>query len=133
MEAQNNPTAGTPESTVEITMAATPVWIPVARTVAEQLAGRANFDRDATTDVRLAVDEACAAAAAQSAEGTTLTCSFAVGPGRMEIEVRGAAAAEPAPFGALAWRMLRAVTDELSLRHQPGQVISIRLAKSSPQ
>jgi serine/threonine-protein kinase RsbW len=116
-------------NSIEIRMAATPVWIPVARSVAEGLAGRANFDGDATCDVRLAVDEACAAVANQTAEGAMLTCAFIVEPGRMDIEVSGAAATEPAPFGALAWRILRAVTDELVLRHKPGHLVSIRMAK----
>lgn len=93
------------------------------------MAGHANFDSDATCDVRLAVDEACAAVANQTANGAALTCEFAVQPGRMEIEVSGAATADPAPFGTLSWRILRTVTDELMLRHHPGHRFSIRMAK----
>ena len=125
MEARN----GSQKSAVEIRIAATPVWIPVARSVAERLASQANFDGEATCDVRLAVDEACAAVANQTAGGATLTCSFAVGPGRMDIEISGAATDEPAPFGTLRWRILRAVTDELVLRHRSGDLFSIRMAK----
>jgi len=125
MEARN----GSQTNAVEIRMAATPVWIPIARSVVERLADRANFDSAATCDVRLAVDEACAAATNQTAEGATLTCTFDVQPGRMDIEVSGVAAVEPAPFAALGWRLLRAVTDELVLRHHPGHRFSIRMAK----
>ena len=125
MDARTDPLG----SEVEIRMAASPAWIPVARSVAERLASRANFDRDATDDVRLAVDEACTAVANQTAAGATLTCTFDVGPGRIVVEVSGDAADDPAPFETLAWRILRAVTDELSLRHQPGHRFTIRLAK----
>ncbi len=117
---------------IEITMAATPVWIPIARAVATQLADRANFDSDATCDIRVAVDEACAAAAAQTPDDATMTCAFTVSPGRMDILVTSPAIRDPAPFAALAWRLLRAVTDELTLRHQPGRLFSIRLSIQSP-
>ena len=117
------------QQAIEIRMAATPVWIPVARSVATELADRANFDRDSTTDIRVAVDEACAAAAAQTPDDATVTCAFTVTPGRMEVHVTSPATRDPAPFAALSWRMLRAVTDELSLRHHPGHLFSIRLAK----
>ena len=125
MEARDGPQ----NNAVEIRMAATPAWIPVARSVAERLAGRANFDGDAICDLRLAVDEACTAVANQSAEGAILTCAFGVQPGRIDFEVSGAAANEAAPFGTLSWRILRAVTDELVLRHHPGHRFTIRMAK----
>lgn len=124
--------ARTDQNTVEIRMAASPAWIPVARNLASQLADRANFDRDATTDIRVAVDEACAAAAAQTPDDATVTCSFKVSPGRMDIHVSAAAAWHPAPFAALSWRLLRAVTDDLKLRHHPGHLFSIELSKRSP-
>jgi serine/threonine-protein kinase RsbW len=111
-------------------MAAMPVRISVARVVAERLAATANFDPAATCDIRLAVDEACAAVTKQAADGAMLTCCFEVQPGRMDIEVSVPAAAEPAPFGPLCWRILREVTDELVLRHQPGQFLTIRVAKT---
>jgi len=120
---------GSHPNDVELRMAATPAWIAVARSVAERLAHQAHFDPDATCDVQLAVDEACAAVASQTADGATMTCAFDVEPGRMDIEVSAKAATRPAPFGSLGWRLLRAVTDELSLRHQPGRLLSIRMAK----
>jgi len=121
---------GLQTSAVEIRMAATPVWIPVARRLAEGLAGRAHFDQETTYDVRLAVDEACAAVADQSPDTTPMTCSFAIQPGRMDIEVSGPAAERPLPVAPLRWRLLRAVTDELTLRHRPGHRFSIRMAKT---
>jgi serine/threonine-protein kinase RsbW len=115
---------------IEIRIAATPEWIPVARAVATQLADRANFDGDATTDIRVAVDEACAAAAAQTPDDATVTCTFTVAPGRIDMQVTGPASRDPAPFAALSWRLLRAVTDELTLRHHPGHLFSISLSKT---
>lgn len=119
------------QQVIEIKIAASPEWIPVARTVATELADRAHFDGDATCDIRVAVDEACAAAAAQSSEDASVTCSFTVTPGRMDIHVSSPAALDPAPFAALSWRLLRAVTDELTLRHHPGHTFSIHLSKRS--
>lgn len=113
-------------------MVASAEWVPVARAVAERLAGQAGFGSEATCDVRLAVDEACTAVVGQVVDGGIVTCAFEVEPGLMEIVVSGEAAEVPAPFESMSWRILRAVTDELSLRHQPGRELSIRIAKRSP-
>ena len=124
------PTDGFPNA-IEITMAATPPWLSVARTVAERLATQAEFDPDAIEDIRLAVDEACTAAAAQTRDGATIRCCFTVSPGRMDIEITTPAGQTPAPFAPLAWRLLRALTDSLTLRHHPGHQFTLRLTKES--
>jgi len=115
---------------IEITMAATPVWIPVARAVATQLADRANFDSDATCDIRVAVDEACAPGRSD-ARRRTMTCAFTVSPAGWTSSHQPRDP-RPGAFAALAWRLLRAVTDELTLCHQPGRLFSIRLSIQSP-
>ena len=47
-------------STVEVRTSATAALIPTIRAVASDLAARADFDLDAISDLRMAVDEACA-------------------------------------------------------------------------
>jgi serine/threonine-protein kinase RsbW len=121
-----------PPNAIEIQMAATPQWLSVARTVAERLAAQADFHPDAIEDIRLAVDEACTAAAAQTRTGATIRCVFTVAPGHMDIEISTPAGHTPAPFAPLAWRLLRALTDSLTLRHHPGHQFTLRLSKRSP-
>lgn len=116
---------------IEITMAATPPYLSVARTVAERLATQADFHPDAIEDIRLAVDEACTAAAAQTRHGASIRCCFTVTPGRMDIEITSPATHSPAPFAPLAWRLLRALTDSLTLRHHPGHQFTLRLTKEN--
>ena len=47
-------------STVEVRTSATAALIPTIRAVVSDLAARADFDLDAISDLRMAVDEACA-------------------------------------------------------------------------
>jgi len=47
-------------STVEVRTSASAALIPTIRAVASDLAARADFDLDAISDLRMAVDEACA-------------------------------------------------------------------------
>src|ERR1700754_4413979 len=61
-------------SVVEIRISARPVLIPTVRAVASDLAGRADFDLDAISDLRMAVDEACATLVALSPDDGLLCC-----------------------------------------------------------
>jgi len=55
-------------SVVEIRISARPALIPTVRAVASDLAGRADFDLDAISDLRMAVDEACTTLVGLSAD-----------------------------------------------------------------
>ncbi|GAA5156930.1 ATP-binding protein [Pseudonocardia eucalypti] len=120
--------------TVEIRISARPELIPTVRAVASDLAGRADFDLDAISDLRMAVDEACATLVGLTTEDRVLSCRFFVG--KEHIEVVASSPAVPtegevstASFG---WRVLQTLADEVSssrgLDGQPDAVV-IRLVK----
>ena len=63
-------------STVEVRTSATAALIPTIRAVASDLAARADFDLDAISDLRMAVDEACATLASVARGDEPLTVVF---------------------------------------------------------
>src|SRR3712207_2378660 len=75
------PSAASPDgvSTVEVRTSATAALIPTIRAVASDLAARADFDLDAISDLRMAVDEACATLVDVAAPTSTLQCTFQIG------------------------------------------------------
>ena len=66
-----------------------PSLIPTIRAVASDLAARADFDLDAISDLRMAVDEACATLVDVAAPTATLLCAFLVAPERHRGARRG--------------------------------------------
>lgn len=69
---------------IELQTPAHAVAIPVIRTVAADLAARADFELDSIDDLRMAVDDACAMLVGVAADGATLSCRFIVWPERIE-------------------------------------------------
>jgi serine/threonine-protein kinase RsbW len=122
--------------TVEIRISARPELIPTVRAVASDLAGRADFDLDAISDLRMAVDEACATLVGLTAEDRVLSCQFVVG--KEHIEVIASSPAVPAEgevsTASFGWRVLQTLADEVStsrgLDTQPDTLV-IRLIKHS--
>ncbi len=105
-------------SVVEIRTSATAALIPTIRTVASDLAARADFDLDAISDLRMAVDEVCATLVDVAVAGSWLSCTFLVLPDRIqvraEVEARpGGATVSTDTFG---WRVLQTLADEVSMR-----------------
>ena len=78
-------------SVVEVRTSATAALIPTIRAVASDLAARADFDLDAISDLRMAVDEACATLVDVAAPATMLQCTFRVHAEHIEVHahVRG--------------------------------------------
>lgn len=125
---------------LEVRSAATPTLIPTIRAVAADLAARADFDLDSIADLRMAVDEACTALVGIAGPESTLTCTFAVMPDRIEVEVT-----IPLPAGApgggamvatdtFGWRVLQTLADEVLVVQLPGSdgspdQVGIRLDK----
>ena len=70
-------------STVEVRTSATAALIPTIRAVASDLAARADFDLDAISDLRMAVDEACATLVDAADPTSQLLCRFLVRPERI--------------------------------------------------
>ncbi|MFC4946080.1 ATP-binding protein [Pseudonocardia sp. GCM10023141] len=123
-------------STVEVRTSANAALIPTIRAVASDLAARADFDLDAISDLRMAVDEACATLVDVAAARATLRCTFLVRPERIEVHVevqagRADAAVSTDTFG---WRVLQTLADDVETHSTPssdghGPTVGIRLDK----
>lgn len=99
---------------VEVRIPASAAQISSVRVVAADLAARQDFDLDAVSDLRMAVDEACAALVPLAVEGATLSCVFLAGSDRMEVlatvPIRPDAQIAQNTFG---WRVLSTLTDDV--------------------
>lgn len=103
---------------VELRISARPTLIPTVRTVASDLAGRADFDLDAISDLRMAVDEACTTLVRLTTEDDTLTCVFTVDTDSIGVSV----STRPGWLGArvstesFGWRVLQTLADQVEAR-----------------
>jgi serine/threonine-protein kinase RsbW len=101
---------------VEVRISALPALIPTVRAVASDLAGRADFDLDAISDLRMAVDEACTTLIGFAPSDGTLSCRFAVEADRIEVMVsaRSNGADVKINTDSFGWRVLETLADEVS-------------------
>ena len=123
-------------STVEVRTSASASLIPTIRAVASDLAARADFDLDAISDLRMAVDEACATLVDVAAPRSVLHCTFLVRAAGIEVRAlveagHGDAGVSTDTFG---WRVLQTLADEVDVLSSPGvdgarATIGIRLDK----
>lgn len=125
-------------STVEVRTSASAALIPTIRAVASDLAARADFDLDSISDLRMAVDEACATLVDVAAPLSWLTCTFVVRAERIEVHavVRAGAADASVSTDTFGWRVLQTLADDVSVQHDPGPdghgpTVGIRLDKRS--
>lgn len=99
---------------VLVRVGAAAAHLPPLRTVAADLATRADFDLDSVADLRLAVDEAAAELIAVAARGALLTSTYLVDDDQMQITVSVPTAADVTlrrdTFG---WRVLATLVDEV--------------------
>ncbi len=123
-------------SVVEVRTSATAALIPTIRAVASDLAARADFDLDAISDLRMAVDEACATLVDVAAPATMLRCTFRVHPEHIEVhaEVLGGTADAAVSTDTFGWRVLQTLADDVEAIRQPGAdhtapTVGIRLDK----
>ncbi|MFC5996404.1 ATP-binding protein [Pseudonocardia hispaniensis] len=124
-------------SAVEIRTVATAALIPTIRAVASDLAARADFDLDAISDLRMAVDEACATLVDVAAPGSGLHCTFLVFPERIQVSAQVMAAATDTTVSTdtFGWRVLETLADEVAVEHSADAdghaTVSIVLGKSA--
>jgi len=125
-------------STVEVRTSASAALIPTIRAVASDLAARADFDLDAISDLRMAVDEACATLVDVAAPSSSLHCTFLVHPERIEVhaQVQTKHADSIVSTDTFGWRVLQTLADEVTVHHDPGTdggspTVGIRLDKRS--
>jgi serine/threonine-protein kinase RsbW len=132
---------GTPTgggSVVEVRTSASAALIPTIRAVASDLAARADFDLDAISDLRMAVDEACATLVDVAAPDSALRCAFSVRGGVIEVEAQVETTGPEATVSTdtFGWRVLQTLADEVELRTEGGagangggRTVGIRLNK----
>lgn len=82
------------------------------RALAADVALREDFDLDAVSDLRLAVDEACATVLARAKPDGTLVCRLLVTPRVVEISATAPSDdGRPPAVDSMGWLMLRTLTD----------------------
>ena len=123
-------------STVEVRTSATAALIPTIRAVASDLAARADFDLDAISDLRMAVDEACATLVDAADSTSQLQCRFLVRPERIRVHAEVQAAKPDAVLSTdtFGWRVLQTLADDVTVDSSPGHdgvgpTVGIKLAK----
>ncbi len=123
-------------STVEVRTAASAALIPTIRAVASDLAARADFDLDAISDLRMAVDEACATLVDVAAPRSALHCTFAVRTDGIEVRAQVEVGQPDAGVSTdtFGWRVLQTLADEVTVLSSPAvdggrPMVGIRLDK----
>lgn len=112
---------------IEMHTVARAIAIPTIRTVAADLAARADFDLDSIDDLRMAVDDVCAMLVQVAAEDGTLRCRFTVLAERIEVtaEVDADHLVDPLPTGSFDRRVLESLVNEVSGLFLPGDPVEV--------
>lgn len=100
------------DDAIELRLGADLTHLPIIRSMAGNVATRADFDMDTIADLRLAVDEACSALIRAARSEGTLVCRFAVVD--EVLRFTGAvpsAVDEPPSTGTFGWQVLSTLTD----------------------
>ncbi len=118
-----------PVVSIEMRTVASAIAIPTIRTVAADLAARADFDLDSIDDLRMAVDDVCAKLVQAAAQDGTLRCRFTVLAERIEVaaEVEADHLVDPLPTGSFDRRVLESLVDEVSGLFLPGEPVEVGL------
>lgn len=115
---------------IEIRVAADAAWVPSLRVIAADLATRADFDLDAVSDLRMAVDEACAELVGAARPDAEMLCRFTTEQDRItmtaSVPVTGRAAISREGFG---WRILTTLADEVEVLGDGEATLGLRLCK----
>lgn len=109
---------------LELNTTASTVVIPTIRTVAADLAARADFDLDSIDDLRMAVDDLCAMLVRIACGDATLRCRFTARPERIEVtaEVEVEDGTEPPTTRSFNWRVLECLADDVSTMSLPREL-----------
>ena len=117
-------------SPVEVRVHADAALIPSVRVVAADLAARADFDLDAVSDLRMAVDEACSALVPLAVEGGQLRCGFTVIDGSIVVVARVPTSTDAVlAQDTFGWRVLSTLADSAEVLDADPAWIGIRLSK----
>jgi anti-sigma regulatory factor (Ser/Thr protein kinase) len=130
-----------PESEVFIEIPADRLYVVLARSAAVHIGAVLHLGITDVTDLRLAVDEACALfllhPAFPDGAAVGLACRFAAYPGQLQVTVRAPVPPDFAPdTEGIGWIMLGALVDDLAWTRQDGYgtvTLSKRFTAPRPQ
>ena len=106
---------------VEVRIAAAPAHLSVVRAVAADLAMRADFTLDATSDLKMAVDEACSELISRAVPDGDLVCRFTVEDEQIHFSAEApTSSVVPPSRESFGWRVLTALTDAVNAWVVPG-------------
>ena len=120
---------------IELRLSPRAETIATVRTVAADVTGRADFDLDAVSDVRMAVDEACNQVARLADPDQLMRVEFRIdfdGCLRVVISAHTDVALGGIDTNGFGWHVLGALTDELETESGAGtngDEVVVRLAK----
>jgi len=135
---QSSDTEGLRPNEVEVRMLASRERVPGVRALAADMAMREDFDLDAISDLRLAVEEACATVLANAEPDSTLVCRLLVSTKLLEINASAALRPGLEPeVGSLSLRILRTLADSVDYwttnTNGGGRQFHVQLIKSQTQ
>lgn len=107
---------------IELRLPARLEHLPIIRSVAANLAIRADFDLDSIADLKLAVDEACSTVITRVRPGATLSCRFIVDRDEIRFVVVAPTTSSQEPGrDTFGWRVLTTLTDHAAAWIEPGE------------
>lgn len=110
-----------PPEDVEVRVPADARSVVTMRTVAADLAARAEFTLDAVADLRMAVDEACSSLVTLARPDTKLTCTFILDEERMTVTATVSTyGPERLPTDSFGWRVLTTLADDVRMLSATG-------------
>lgn len=123
---------------IELRLGARLVHLPIVRSVAVNIAMRADFDLDAISDLEMAVDETCSSLITRATPGSTLVVRFTVAADEIGVAaaVTSAEGATPSTSG-FGWRVLNTLADSVRTWSEPTDsgsryLVHIELTKRRP-
>ncbi len=110
-----DPTGGSNEVVIRLTIPAELRFLRIARLTAAGIAGDLGFGLQDVEDLRVAVDEMCAALIEDAAPGVEFEVAYRIGEGRLEIEGRCDQPGAPPALHPVARELLSMTADDFSL------------------
>jgi serine/threonine-protein kinase RsbW len=103
------------ESVIRLSIPAEPRFLRIARLTAAGIAGDLGFGLQDVEDLRVAVDEMCAALIEDAAPGLEFQLAYRIGTDRIEIEGGCPQAGPPPELHPVARELLSMTSDEFTI------------------